>query len=447
VLIVLAVGIPAAFFNTFYALLLYVWWAVFRPEFFAWYDLTPYRFSLILGLILLVPSLIQGAYPDVKHPLSIGLLVFLGVALLSQFTAFDVSLGWQWLDYFSRLVCVSLLTVTLVDTRQKFFWVIAIIGGSFGFYASKAGLASLIGGGVQFAEGLTGSFGDNNGYALGIAIVLPFLIAIAQNASSRWVRLGFYASAPLSAFCVVSLFSRGGLLGMGAAAVVLGMFQKKRIRFLAAMAAVVYIGIYYAPIPEGWFDRMQTIQTYDETDERSAEGRLYFWGIAINMALDRPLGVGLKNFEAAYDRYDTSEGEYGSSRAVHSSHFQVLAETGFPGAAVWVSLFGMAFFFAFRTRRRARDPELSPQDRHFILTMSNALIASMVGFLIGGAFLSAALNDITWLTFGLIASLDRISLMMCAEARDAVASSVPAPAVAVTHGRSLEPAFSLHRRP
>jgi hypothetical protein len=78
--------------------------------------------------------------------------------------------------------------------------------------------------------------------------------------------------------------------------------------------------------------------------------------------------------------------------------------------------------------------------------MSNALIASMVGFLIGGAFLSAALNDITWLTFGLIASLDRVSLIMCAEARDSAASSVPAPAVAMTHGRSLEPAFLLNRR-
>ena len=39
----------------------------------------------------------------------------------------------------------------------------------------------------------------------------------------------------------------------------------------------------------------------------------------------------------------------------------------------------------------------------------------MTGFLVGGSFLALALNDITWLTFGIVAAADRISLTLCAE--------------------------------
>jgi hypothetical protein len=41
--------------------------------------------------------------------------------------------------------------------------------------------------------------------------------------------------------------------------------------------------------------------------------------------------------------------------------------------------------------------------------MANALLTSMVGFATGGAFLALALNDLTWLTFGMVAALDRLS--------------------------------------
>jgi hypothetical protein len=37
----------------------------------------------------------------------------------------------------------------------------------------------------------------------------------------------------------------------------------------------------------------------------------------------------------------------------------------------------------------------------------------MVGFLVGGSFLALALNDVTWLTFGMVAAVDRLSVNLC----------------------------------
>src|SRR4029077_1083864 len=133
-------------------------------------------------------------------------------------------------------------------------------------------------------------------------------------------------------------------------------------------------------------ERLSTIQNYDEINEESAIARLHFWRVAVRMAEAQPLGVGLRNYEAAYDKYDFLQGRFGTARSVHSSHFEVLAELGYFGAAVWIGLFAYAFAAAFRIRRVSRMPGLPRDSSHFLLTTSTALLASMVGFLAGGSF-------------------------------------------------------------
>jgi probable O-glycosylation ligase (exosortase A-associated) len=416
VLGILGVGLIASLVSGFYALLLYLWWAIFRPEFFVWTDITGFRISLILGVILLVRSLMDGVYPNFSHPLSAGALAFLFCCLMSQFTAVNPDIGWQWMDYLWRLICVSLLAMSWVNSRERYVWAYGVIAASMGFYGAKAGFGSLLGGGVRYFEGMAGSFGDNNAYALAIAMVLPLLFATAQNLPRWWQRLALFTWIPLGAFGIVSLFSRGAVLALGTSALTMMALHKRRFVAIAVTLTVVLVGLEFAPIPEGWFDRVQTIQTYEQVGDESALGRLHFWRVAVDMAMDRPLGVGLKNYEAAYDQYDSSHGAFGPRRAVHNSHLQVLAETGFPGAAVWLFLLGYCVVLIFRIRRRSRQAGLSPADASFMLTMANGLIASMMGFVVGGTFLAMALNDITWLTFALVASLDRISLALCAEA-------------------------------
>jgi putative inorganic carbon (HCO3(-)) transporter len=297
-----------------------------------------------------------------------------------------------------------------------------VIALSFGFHSAKAGLASLLMGGVQFSDGLAGSFIDNNGYALGCAMVMPMLVATGQNLplllggvpERRWFPLPFYLAAGLTAFTVVSLFSRAGFLALGAIAVMFVLLQRRRLVAIGLLCVAALLTFWLVPMPKGYLDRIETIKTYEDIEETSALSRLHFWRVAVDMAKDRPLGVGLRNFEAAYDRYDDTGGKFGSRRAVHSSHFQVLAETGFPGAAAYVGLFGYAMFLAFRIRARSRNAALSPSLQRFLFTSANALMVSMVAFMIGGAFISLALNDLTWLTFALVASLDRLSLQQLA---------------------------------
>jgi putative inorganic carbon (hco3(-)) transporter len=404
-------GMIAGLRDRFPALLLYLWFALFRPQEWLWIDVTALRLSLILAAILVVPAFMTGIFPNITHLLSLGTLAFLVTGMLAQFGAADPAMGWMWLDFQVRLTLICLLAITLVSSRERFVLVMGVIGCSLGFHAAKAGLASMIGGGVRFHDGLAGAFPDNNGYALATVMVMPLVLATAQNMEDRWrwLRRGLYLWVPLCAITVVSTFSRGGFLALACATLVYVLLQRRRLAALAGLGVVTLLALAFVPVPEGYFDRLNTIQTYDEVEDESALGRLHFWRVAVIMAKNRPFGVGLRNYEAAYDIYDFSNGAFARGRSVHNSHFQVLAELGFPGAMLWVSLFLLAFGLALRVRKRSRRPELDPAEQRFYFTTANALMVSMVGFLVGGSFVASALNDVTWLTFAMVASVDRLS--------------------------------------
>jgi probable O-glycosylation ligase (exosortase A-associated) len=411
IVLVIAVGLVGALRSRFMGLLLYLWFALFRPQEFTWVDFSSLHLSLVIGIVFVVPCLLTGEWPDVSHPLSIGGLTFLLTALVAQIGCVNQDVGWYWLDFMARLLLVCLLCITLTNSRERFLAVLAVVSLSFGFHTSKAGLYSILHGGSRFGEGLAGAFIDNNGYAVGMVIVLWLLVATAQNMERKWVRRGILVAVPLTAFATVSTFSRGGFIGLAVSTACFILFQRHRLIAAIAMGFLLS-AIPFVPLPHGYTERLQTIQTYDKEQDASALGRLHFWNVAISMAISNPLGVGLFNYESNYDRYDTSGGEFGQRRAVHSSYFQVLAETGFAGAAVYGWMLAYSMVLTLRIRRRAHSPGLSTSESRFLETSANALAASMVGFMGAGAFIALALNDLTWLTFALIASLDRLSVKM-----------------------------------
>jgi probable O-glycosylation ligase (exosortase A-associated) len=413
---ILIPGILVGLTNRLVALQVYLWFALFRPQEWVWNDISALRPSLLLAMILIVPSLATGIFPYVAHPVGLGSIAFLVAALLGQMDAYSPSVGWYWIDFLWRLLLISLLAITIVSDQRRFKITLAVIAGSLGFHAAKAGFVSLLGGGVRFFDGLAGAWGDNNGYAVGMSMIAPLLIAVGQTNDNKWVRRGFLIAAPLTAVAVLSTFSRGGLLAVSTAALTLAMLHKRRVTALAVILAIaIPIGAFMAS-QDGYMDRISTIKSYEQTNETSALGRLHFWRVALEMVADHPMGVGLFNFEAAYDRYDFSNGQFGSHRSVHSSHFQVLAETGFLGFAAWVLLLTYSLTCAMRIRRRARHPELAPDDANLLLMAANGLIASLAAFIVGGSFVAMALNDLTWLLFSMVASLDLISRRLCLEA-------------------------------
>lgn len=417
---ILVPGLVGALRSRFVALLLYIWFALFRPQEWVWIDISGLRLSLLLGILVVIPrswfgrrpaaeqdGLAEESWPYVRHPLNAAMVLFMGVVLLSYANAMWPEVSWPWVDYFGRVVVISLLATSLISTPERLIWVLAVMAASIGFHASKAGLMASLSGGARFYDGLGGTFSDNNGYALAIVMTLFPAIAVVQNVRVPWVRWAMAAMIPGALVTLVCTYSRGGFLALAAAGLVFVLLQRYCSIWLLALAPVALAAALL--VPEEYVQRLQTIKTYEEVGEASALSRLHFWRVALRMVEDRPLGIGLKNYEMAYDRYDFTFGRYGRGRSVHSTYFQVLAELGYLGMLVFVALFGLAFWVAFRVRLLAMRGDLGAEARFFYATTANAVIASMVGFLVGGTFLSQALNDLTWTLFGIVAALDRLA--------------------------------------
>lgn len=416
--VIIAIAFGGSILSRHVALLTYIWFSLFRPLEWIWWDLTSLRLSLVSGLLLLVPSLATGKFPNITHPLSLISWLTLALALIAQETSFVEEKWWDFVDQFARLIVVSTLSVTLLTTKERVTHFVAVMAGSFAFFSAKAGVAAILGGGMQISVGQAGSFIDNNGYALAVNMAIPLMAAAATTLRVdlpgvqplvKYARWGFWLAIPLSVITVISTMSRGGLLALGVLAIVLALLQRRPLLWTAGIVVAGLLTFKFAPMPEGYMERMETIRTYDEIGEQSALSRLHFWRVAVLIVQDHPLGVGLRNYDQAYNTYDDSSGLYGDWRSVHSSHFQVLSELGYMGFVLWVLAFAYALFICLRIRYAAVAlTGLSDEDRTFYVATSTALAASMLAFLAGGSFIASAGNEVTWLSFGLTAALQRV---------------------------------------
>jgi O-antigen ligase len=140
----------------------------------------------------------------------------------------------------------------------------------------------------------------------------------------------------------------------------------------------------------------------EEGIDESAMGRLYAWEAAWNMALDNPiLGVGISNFYYNYFAY--SPHWDGMNHAVHSTWFGVLAESGFVGLILFVSLIVSTLLMSLKMLKTVNDEHHTPGIRVAL----NAAPAGIIGFIISGTFLTQGFIWAIYLQVALVIALNR----------------------------------------
>ncbi|MEM7504622.1 MAG: O-antigen ligase family protein, partial [Pseudomonadota bacterium] len=305
---------------------------------------------------------------------------------------------------------------------------------SLGFHSSKGGLAALLSGGNQYGiSNLKGSFSGSNAFALGTAVIVFFMLmanARLEMVFDKWLldekgevkpwvrhlKIAGLGAIAFSAFNVMSLHSRGSFLALAGGLFIFVAFRPNGFRRMMLILPLLGITLLVVPLPDGFSERIASAFADEEDRETSAASRPHFWGVGVNMAVSNPFGVGLGCFNEHYDRYDPTEGEWGSGRSVHSSHFQVASETGVPGAIIWILLFCSSLLQCQVVRIRSRHLSLTPAQAAFLEYNAIALICGMLTFIVGGMFYALALIELPWMMFVLSGALNRISKEMIEEA-------------------------------
>jgi probable O-glycosylation ligase (exosortase A-associated) len=324
------------------------------------------------------------------------LLAMLLLATVSTFNSEAFEFCEHFLRDFGKALIISYLIAVLATDLSKLRIVILTIGLSLAFEGAKQGWAQLIlnPGGTNTNE--LPFLGDNNGVAVGMLMLVPLLIALARTApwkSERFIHR-FLAVGVL--YRALSTYSRGGFLAAGALGVM--FLLRSPYKFRAFIGAALAAAITLSVMPNTFWDRMQTINVEDgEQRDRSAAGRLHFWAVAVQMAQDHPIGVGVNAFPVFYDRYDNTEGQFGTSRSVHSAWFGMLAELGYIGLLLFTGILLLAWIAAGRARRLAKRSMVPKELGDF----GTALQMAIVAFAVGGAFVPFQYTEMLWHIVGL----------------------------------------------
>lgn len=193
--------------------------------------------------------------------------------------------------------------------------------------------------------------GAPNGFGAFMAAGTIAALATAAEARRRLVRLLLAGAALLQLAALLGNGSRGALLGLIVAGLVVFTLRRGRRAWVAGLAALV------AVVLAGFL--------LHRLNPDSGRGRLIAWEISGAMLADRPLtGVGTGRFGMEYGRYlaeiwrhpDYAEFDRQAARRGHpnSELFHQLAERGLPGGALYVLLWGCALGFLLRALVRGK---------------------------------------------------------------------------------------------
>ncbi|MCP5208396.1 MAG: O-antigen ligase family protein [Hahellaceae bacterium] len=261
--------------------------------------------------------------------------------------------------------------------------------------------------GIGLVEGTRVTIGRDIGSMIGdpndLALVLTFPLSFAasmlftskNSVAKRLLATLAYATI---AWAIICTQSRGGLLGLTAVTGVLMWCSIKNKAIVIGIGSLIFVILIAVA---GISNRASGGANEDGIDE-SAMGRIYAWQAAISMATHHPItGVGINNFYANY--FFHSPHWDGKNHAVHSTWFQILAETGFVGLSLFISLLVGAFKLALRSLRRI---DLATHLDSSLKVMARALLSGLVGFCVSGTFLTQGFIWPLYILMALTIALD-----------------------------------------
>jgi len=190
--------------------------------------------------------------------------------------------------------------------------------------------------------GWIGIFANPNDLAHYLVVGIAFALGGRAVARARWLKIAYWPALALIAAALLLTQSRGGLL---AAATVVTLWPLRgaaswrgRARIAVAVAAAVALTVHLAP--ETTLRRAET--AFDYREDASAQGRIDAWRTGWNVTQARPFtGVGAGAFPLAWPEF--APGDAGPPRTAHNTFIQLLAETGLPALALFVSALAAAF--------------------------------------------------------------------------------------------------------
>lgn len=400
------------FFSLFFILkkpyigvLMWSWIGYMNPHRLGWGFAYNLPFAAIIGVVTLI------SIPFSKEPkrIPINSLTITWLILIVWFTITSIfsdfpELAWQQWEKVIKIQLMILITLLLINNRERLQSLIWVIVLSIGFYGIKGGIFTIITGGNYMVWGPPGSFIEgNNELAFALTTILPLMWYLRTSTENKWVKWFLLISMLLTTFSILASYSRGAFLAL----IAIGFFLvlKSNKKAIILLIIIVLIPLALALMPGKWTDRIDTIGEYQS--DGSAMGRIYVWKLATIIAQDNPIfGGGFQVFSTRtyHHRYGfeiTGDFDTYIATDAHSIYFLILGEHGYIGLIIFLFL----LFFAFKTGKWIIKNTKDNSDLFWARDMAAMIQVALVGYMVAGAFVGQPYFDLYYHLIAILAIL------------------------------------------
>ena len=428
-------GAVASLFRPYWGLLIYVCFAIIRPESMWRWSVAPGNYSRIVALALLAGWVLHGLGDwrlGKAWPVLLALLGYWLWMVVSASRAPNSFVAWSYVEIQSKIFLPFLVGITLiksVEQIRQLAWVVVL---SQGYVAFEANLSYLQEGWrfiKRFREdGFAGL--DNNNLSVAMVIGVSVALFLALSSNKRWQKGLLAVLALLMAHVVLLAMSRGGMIGLIATGVVtLLLIPRKPVYYLTTVGIVALVLFMAGPQVR---ERFNSSFKGDADRDASAESRLDLWHDCLDLASRDPV------FGAGPDHWVVYAESYGwpPGKAAHTFWLKILAELGVPGLSCLVLFYGQC---TIRLWAYASGPDVPGSERAQLRWLGRMVIAGLIGYAVTAQFLAIDRLELPYYVALIGAAVLKVGLIVefgpqggpaaqeAAEAESAAPTAVAAP--------------------
>jgi putative inorganic carbon (hco3(-)) transporter len=332
------------------------------------------------------------------------------------------------LTAYGKDAIIAIMVVILLKNAASFrrvIWVLISIGlflGTLSTYQFMTGSFTNDFGGFANADYMQildetndyrigGPVGDPNFFAQILVVIVPLALGRMMSEQAVARRLLALASLVVMVLSIMFTYSRGGFLALGVTLALYFIVYPPRRAGILIIILIFGTGLLFAP--SNYFDRILSLnQIYSSSspmnpDDASLNTRVTQNLVAWEMIKANPLfGVGLHNYSAVYTDYAKALGRAISTEgsAAHNLYFEVLAETGTLGFAIFAVIIWASFSAVWKARKIFLQIHLSD---YAVLVTSFAI--GLTGYLVAAMFIHGAYPRYFYLLIGIAMALQNVT--------------------------------------
>lgn len=370
-------GAVASLVNPWYGLLIYICFAIIKPDYLWYWSVPAGNYSRIIAIALLAGWAL-GGFGNFRFGRAQGmvkaLVGFLVWSMLSAVLAADQRTGLAFVENMSKIVLPVVVGASLIDSVKQLKQLVWTIVLSQGYVAYDLNRSYYDGFNRMHQEGFGNM--DNNCVAIAMVAATGLSFCLGLTERRQWLRLVAFAASGLMAHSVMFAFSRGGMLGLIITGFVIAVLMPKEPKHYAMFLAALLLAIRLAG-PQVLERFGSTFADSHDRDE-SAQSRIDMWGHCLKIMEQEPLlGVGPDHFPLVATRFNLPFG-----KEAHSLWLQIGAELGIPGVMFLIVYYVLCLrrLWPIENARYGIDPWLP--------TAARMVIASLVGFSVSAQFVS-----------------------------------------------------------